>query len=183
MAREYRNPNFLYFGSAILGAAQATQGQLDEGIEDMTRAIDTYRALPMTIWHPVIAIALVEAYAARNDVRKGLDAIAYEIDLVAQSGEHAWDAEIKRWKGELLSLDTNETAAAEVCFEEALRIARSQRARSLELRAATSLAELWHRHGRDQDAHALLAPVYDWFTEGFDTCDLKEAKALLEKTA
>jgi predicted ATPase len=68
-----------------------------------------------------------------------------------------------------------------VCFQEALQIARSQQAKSYELRAATSLAKLLQRCGRVEDAHALLAPVYDWFTEGFDTLDLKEAKALLEQ--
>ena len=95
--------------------------------------------------------------------------------------EHAWDAELKRLDGELIARDVNKAQAAAVCFEHALRIARGQQAKSLELRAATSLAKLWQRNGKAVAARALLAAGYDWFTEGFDTLDLKEAKSLLEQ--
>ena len=81
----------------------------------------------------------------------------------------------------LLSLSPESQAEAQSCFHHALDSARSQQAKSWELRAATSLARLWQSHGKCQDAYALLAPVYDWFTEGFDTADLKEAKELLEE--
>ncbi len=87
-----------------------------------------------------------------------------------------------RLRGEvLLARRARARADAEGCFQHAIRIARKQTAHSLELRAATSLARLWSGQGRRREAHDLLAPVYGWFTEGFDTADLKEAKALLDE--
>jgi predicted ATPase len=89
---------------------------------------------------------------------------------------------LHRVKGELLLTNTpNAPSEAEACFNLALDIARKQSARSLELRAATSLARLWQEQRKLQEARDLLAPIYDWFTEGFDTADLKEAKALLDE--
>ena len=90
-------------------------------------------------------------------------------------------AEAYRLQGELLLRQrTPDAAQAEVCFQQALTVARSQQAKSWELRAATSLARLWHQQGKRAEANELLAPIYGWFTEGFDTADLLEAKALLE---
>jgi predicted ATPase len=96
------------------------------------------------------------------------------------SNERWWEAEIHRLKGVLL-LSRENTAQSEICFERSIRIARQQQATSLELRAATNLARLWGDQGRRAEARDLLAPVYGWFTEGFDTPDLKEAKALLDQ--
>ncbi len=91
------------------------------------------------------------------------------------------EAELHRLKGELLlQLSTDNTAEAEASFRQALDVAHRQQAKSLELRAATSLARLWQSQGKRQEAYDLLAPVYEWFTEGFDTADLQEAKALLD---
>ena len=93
-----------------------------------------------------------------------------------------WDSELQRLKGELhLGNDQSDAAAAEACFIRAIETARAQCAKSLELRAAASLARLWRDQGKRGEARDLLAPVYGWFTEGFDTADLKEAKALLEQ--
>jgi predicted ATPase len=93
----------------------------------------------------------------------------------------AGEVELYRVKGELrLRQRIPDTPEAETCFRQALDIARSQQAKLLELRAAMSLARLWQRHGKQTEAHELLAPIYGWFTEGFDTKDLQEAKALLE---
>jgi predicted ATPase len=100
---------------------------------------------------------------------------------VEHTGERYFEAEIHRLKGALLLQQSSDSQAeAETCFHHALDIARNQQARSLELRAATSLARLWQQQRKRQEAHDLLAPVYAWFTEGFDTADLQEAKALLE---
>jgi len=94
------------------------------------------------------------------------------------------EAEVHRIAGEIeLMSPRRDAAKAQACFERALDIARAQQARSWELRAATSLARLWRDQGRRAEAHDLLAPVYGWFAEGFDTLDLKEAKALLEELA
>ena len=98
------------------------------------------------------------------------------------TGEHFYEAELYRLKGEfLLELSSDNQAAAENCFQQAITVARSQQAQSFELRTATSLARLWQQQGKRQEAYHLLAPVYNWFTEGFDTADLQDAKALLDE--
>jgi len=104
------------------------------------------------------------------------------VALVEDTGERYVEAEIRRSEGNLL-LAENGSAEAETCYLKALEVARAQEARSLELRAATSLARLWGEQGRRAEARDLLAPVYGWFTEGFDTPDLKEAKTLLDELA
>jgi predicted ATPase len=112
------------------------------------------------------------------------------LTLVNRTGERFYEAELYRLKGELtlqklsvissqLSVPSTQ-AEAEECFLKAIKVARQQHAKSLELRAAMSLARLWRHQGKQSEAHKLLAEVYNWFTEGFDTKDLQEAKALLE---
>ena len=101
-----------------------------------------------------------------------------------RTGQHHFDVELHRQRGALLLRKTpNDVAAAEGAFIRAIEVARSQQTRTFELRAAISLARLWRDQGKPQQARELLAPVYGWFTEGFDTLDLKEAKALLEELA
>jgi predicted ATPase len=100
---------------------------------------------------------------------------------VHNSGERCYEAELYRLQGELLLARPAEPhAEAEACFCEALAVARRQQAKALELRAATSLSRLWQQQGKRDDAYELLAPIYGWFTEGFDTADLQDAKALME---
>jgi predicted ATPase len=104
--------------------------------------------------------------------------------LVEQHDERWWEAEVHRLRGVLLLKAEGSVrcvaVTSEECFQQALDVARRQEAKSLELRAAMSLARLWQQQGKCQEAHDLLAPIYGWFTEGFDTADLQEAKALLE---
>ena len=110
--------------------------------------------------------------------------VAEALAHVARTGILFCEAEVHRLDGELrLACDPAATPAAEACFRRAIEIARAQQARSWELRAARSLARLWRDHGRRAEAHDVLAPVYGWFTEGFDTPDLREAKALLDELA
>src|SRR5262252_4484164 len=112
----------------------------------------------------------------------GLTALAEALTLVNTTGERWYESEIYRLKGELLlhqSLDNQ--ADVENCFHQAMTVAQNQQAKSWELRAATSLARLWQQQGKRQEAYDLLTPVYHWFTEGFDTADLQEAKALLDE--
>ena len=100
------------------------------------------------------------------------------------SGQRYCEAELHRLKGELLLLrSADQHAAAEACFHQALDVARRQQTKSFELRAALSLSRLWQQQGKRQEAHDLLAPIYHWFTEGFDTADLQETRALLEALA
>jgi predicted ATPase len=113
---------------------------------------------------------------------EGLQALAEACTLVEQQEERWWEAEIYRLRGVLLLRQPGASQAeAEAWVQRALDVARRQEAKSLELRAAMSLARLWQQQGKRQDAYDLLAPVYGWFTEGFDTADLQEARALLEE--
>src|SRR5262249_6236541 len=110
----------------------------------------------------------------------GLTVLAEALTLADTTGERWYEAECYRLKGVLLlQQHSDNQAEAESCFHKALEIACNQQAKSLELRAATSLARLWQQQGKRQEAHDLLAPVYGWFTEGFDTVDLQDAKVLL----
>jgi predicted ATPase len=114
----------------------------------------------------------------------GLQALAEAYTLVEQHEERRWEAEVCRLRGVLLLRQPwTPQEEAEACFQRALDVARRQEAKALELRAAMSLSRLWQQQGKRAEAHALLAPVYRWFTEGFDTADLQEAKALLEELA
>jgi predicted ATPase len=104
------------------------------------------------------------------------------LTLVDTTGERWYEPELYRLKGELLlQQNSDNQAEAEHCFQQAISLARSQQGKSFELRTATSLARLWQQQGKRQEAHDLLAPVYHWFTEGFDTADLQDAKALLDE--
>ena len=127
---------------------------------------------------------LAEAHGSQGEPEAGLTVLTEALTLVDKTGERCVEAELYRLKGELLlqQFSDNQTEA-EVCFHHAISIAQSQQAKSWELRAATSLARLWHQQGKRQEAHDLLAPVYNWFTEGFDTADLQDAKALLDELA
>ena len=125
---------------------------------------------------------LAEAYSMLGEPETGLGVLTEALALEDTTGERWYESECYRLKGELLlQLSSDNQADAETCFHHALEIARSQQAKSFELRAATSLARLWHQQGKRQEAHDLLAPVYHWFTEGFDTADLKDAKTLLHE--
>jgi predicted ATPase len=127
---------------------------------------------------------IAEAYGTGGQSAEGLAVLAEAQALVDQIGGHYHVAELYRLKGALLLAHAAEhQGEAITCFQQALTIARRQQVKSLELRAATSLARLWQQQGKRQEAHDLLAPIYGWFTEGFDTADLHEAKALLDALA
>jgi predicted ATPase len=125
---------------------------------------------------------LAEAYQRGGQIPAGLDVMAEALAGVERTDERWYEAELHRLQGELLlHLDTPDVPQAEACFHQALTLARRQQARSWELRAAVSLSCLWQQQGKRTAAYDLLAPVYDWFTEGFDTADLQEAHALLDE--
>jgi len=125
---------------------------------------------------------LAEACGKSGHSEEGLLMLTKALALVDKNDERWCEAELHRLKGELLlQLSSDNHTEAEVCFHKALDVARSQQAKSWELRAATSQAKLWQRQGKRQEAYDLLVPVYGWFTEGFDTADLKDAKALLDE--
>jgi predicted ATPase len=125
---------------------------------------------------------LAGAYHAMGEGDEGLRLLTEAQAQMEKSGERFYEAELHRLKGELLLQQSpGNTTEAESCFQQAISIAQNQSAKSWELRAATCLARLWQRQNKHQEAHDLLAPVYNWFTEGFDTADLIEAKALLDE--
>ncbi len=125
---------------------------------------------------------LARAYQQADRIDEGLRVLDDAQESVEERGEHWWEAEVLRLKGELLlSRSPANGDDAQACFEQALAVARNQEAKSLELRAATSLARLWRSQAKSSEAHDLLEPIYDWFTEGFDTPDLRDAKALLDE--
>jgi predicted ATPase len=127
---------------------------------------------------------LAEVHAHLGHTEDALQALAEAHTLVEQQYERFWEAEVHRLRGVLLLRQAMPPQAeAETCFQRALDVARRQEAKALELRAAMSLARLWQHQGMRTEAYALLAPIYGWFTEGFDTADLQEAKALLDALA
>jgi predicted ATPase len=162
----------------------AGQGQREEGIGQIQQGLAAFRATGAEANRPYFLALLAVASAQAGQREAGLTWLAEALAVVDDTGERRWEAELHRLKGELLlARATGLETEVETCFRQALDIARRQQAKSLELRAAMSLARLWQQQGKRQEAYALLAPVYGWFTEGFDTADLQEAKALLDELA
>jgi predicted ATPase len=181
LSSEQGFPQFLAVGTTLRGWALAVQGQ-EEGIAQIHQGLAALRATGIQFWRPYYLALLAEAYEKSGRAEEGLAVLAEASAVVDKSGERFYEAELHRLKGELL-LSVDHEAEAEACFQQALDIARHQQAKSLELRAAMSLSRLWQRQGKRDEARALLAPIYGWFTEGFDTADLQEVKALLEELA
>jgi len=159
------------------GEALAMLGQVQEGMAQMREGMAIDQAEDAGLWLPETLGALAEAQAKTGNPEEGLATLAGALDLVEQTDERCWEAELHRLRGELLLMQGNE-ADAEASLQHAIEIARRQQARSWELRATTSLARLWQAQGHVDEAREALAKIYDWFTEGFDTRDLREAKAL-----
>lgn len=133
---------------------------------------------------PYFLALLAEAYGKAGQPEEGLTVLAEALAIVDNTGERNWEAELHRRKGDLLLIQQGQKVGeAEECFRQALDIARRQQAKSLELRAAMSLSRLWQQQGKRDEARQMLAEIYGWFTEGFDTADLQEAKVLLEELA
>jgi predicted ATPase len=184
----------LYIGAGTLtrGWALAEQGQLEEGIAQMRQGLAAWSAeTGQTFWPALLAAA----YGRAGQTEEGLSILAEALAVTNKTGERFYEAEVYRLKGILtlqskvqgpkpvLSLveGSKVEEEAEECFKKAIEIACKQQAKALELRAATSLARLWQQQGKQKEAHEMLAAVYNWFTEGFDTKDLQEARALLDE--
>jgi predicted ATPase len=161
------------------GQPAPAPAQAQEGASQMCEGIAALRAIGAAVTLPSSLASLAQAYGQVGKIEQALDLLDEALGLVDENGERCWEAELHRLKGELV-LRREEQAEAEVCFQLALHIARRQHARLWELRAATSLGRLWQRQGKKAEARALLDDIYSWFKEGFDTADLREARALLE---
>jgi predicted ATPase len=171
-------------GTSLRGWALAIQDQGTEGIAQVRQGIAAWRTSGGALWVPYYCTVLAEAYDHLGHTADGLQALAEAHTLVEQQEERWWEAEVSRLRGVLLlKHPVIQQEEAEACFQQALAVARRQQARSLELRAAMSLGRLWQRQGKRGEARELLAPIYGWFTEGFDTADLQEARALLDELA
>ena len=179
-------PHWLGHGTIFRGWALTAQGYSQEGIVQLREGITAYHATGAEVARPYFLGLLAEAYGQGGQGKEGLTVLATALAIVNTTGERFNAAELHRLQGELLLQQAGgsaQAAEAEACFHQALAIARHQQAKSWELRAALSLARLWQRQGKCTAAYELLAPVYGWFTEGFDTADLQEAKALLAELA
>jgi predicted ATPase len=193
LCREQGFAFFLAQQTILHGWALAAQGQAEEGIQQMRQGIAAYRATGAVAEGPYLSGLLAAACGKAGEAQEGLQLIEEALTVVQQHDLLLDEGELVRLKGELMlqqadisdgeqarSDPASRAMEAEACFHHALDLARQQQAKSWELRAATSLARLWQSQGKRQAAHDLLAPVYDWFTEGFDRADVQEAKALLE---
>jgi predicted ATPase len=192
MATAQRFPLVWVSGLILRGWAIAVQEHSPEGLVQIRQGLDTYRAIGAELHRPHFLTLLAETAGLLDQPEDGLTALEEALTLVEQTGERYYEAELHRQRGELLLLraekrhpaqGSREQYDAETCFQQALDVSRRQEAKALELRAAMSLSRLWRLQGKRAEAYALLAPVYGWFTEGFDTADLQEAKALLEALA
>ncbi len=195
---------WLAWGTSVRGGALVEQGQGEEGIAQIHQGLVAYRNTGAEGWRLYFLALLAEGYGKVEQPEEGLAVLVEALATVDKSGERVVEAELYRLKGELIlqqeskeqragskeqklenidprSLTPDAQGEAEACFLKAIDIAQRQQAKSLELRAATSLARLWRLQGKQKEAHELLSEVYNWFTEGFDTKDLQEAKALLEE--
>jgi predicted ATPase len=195
LSTEHGFPLWLAHGTITRVGALAQQGQVEECIVQMRQGLT---AVQTEVARPFGLALLAKAYGKAGQPIEGIRVLVEALAFVDKTGVRYYEAELYRLKGELTLLQfkrqgstlkvpdpqlliPNPQGEAEACFFKAVDIARKQQAKSLELRAATSLARLWQQQGKRAEAHKLLSEVYNWFTEGFDTKDLQEAKALLEE--
>jgi predicted ATPase len=169
------------YGHIPLGWALARQGDAATGVAHVQQGLAVLQQTGLKLYRPYFLALLAEASALAGQPEAGLTVLDDALTLIAATEEHWWEAEVYRLQGVLLLQCSHaDVGQADASFQLALGVARRQLAKALELRAALSLSGLWQQEGKRAEAYALLAPIYGWFTEGFDTADLREAKALLE---
>ena len=177
-------PFWSAWGPLLRGWALFEQGKIEEGITEERQGLEAYSSSGSMLAQPYFLALLSETYGKGGQVEEGLGVLNDTLAMLDKSGERWWEAELHRLKGELLLVvSSNNNFQAEACFNKAFEIARRQSAKSLELRAAMSLGRLWQQKGKKEKARQMVAEVYAWFTEGFDTPDLKEAGRLLDQPA
>jgi len=182
IADERGFPQYAAWGSALLGAVRFAQGGGAEAIAEIRKGLDDCAAIGSKLFAPYLLSFLAQAYGQNDQVEEGLVAIAKAFEQVASCEERFAEAELHRIRGDLLlRADVPRVSEAEVCYRKAIDVARSQQAKGWELRAAKGLARLWRDQGNPRQARDVLAPVYGWFDEGFDTVDFREAKTLLDE--
>jgi predicted ATPase len=188
LAREQGLQFWLAQGVFGRGRALIAQGRRTEGVEQIRQILEAWRSEGKALGRPTTLAAMAEAYGELGRGEQGLTLLTEALNMGSSSGERWWEAELYRLKGELALQPSGQSREsgvkeAEGCFHKAIEIAQQQGAKSWELRAVMSLSRLWQQQGKQHEAHQILAELYGWFTEGFDTKDLQEAKALLEELA
>jgi predicted ATPase len=179
ISTEHRFPFHFGWATAFHGASLTARGQAHEGLTLLTQGLEALRATGAVMNTPIVLMWLAEAYAMVGQPSDGLNCLAEAARIIGTTDERCYEAGLHRLRGDLLNAACD-PSAAERSYHQALTIAKLQCAKLLELQASLSLARLWCKQNRHGEARDLLAPIYGWFTEGFDMLDLKEAKALLE---
>jgi predicted ATPase len=186
LSTQHRFPLWSAWGTLYRGWTLTKRGGIREGIIQQREGLAAYRAIGSEAFAPYFLALQAEALGDVEKPNEGLVSVCEAIAAADRTGERFYEAELYRLQGELTlqvrdQAEETGTQEAERCFLKAVEVARAQEAKSLELRASTSLARLWQQQRKQLQAYALLAQIYNWFTEGFDTADLKDAKALLDE--
>lgn len=182
LSTEQKFPVLLGWGTTFLGWALAKQGQATtEGINHIRQGLATTRATGTKLTQTYFLALLAEAYQKAGQIEEALTVLDEALDVVESTGERVYEAELYRLKGDLLLMRADTEKDVKLNYQQAIDIARHRGFRSLELRATVNLCHLWQSQGRHEEARQMLGEIYNWFTEGFDTADLKKAKALLEE--
>jgi predicted ATPase len=187
ICREQGFESILAQATVNRGHALANQGQTEEGIALIREGLDAQLATGASLFRPRFLCFLAEACGTAGRFEEGLAAVAEATAIAERTAERVDEARLHRLKGDLIlrrsgvEAQSGVQTEAEECFRKSIEIARQQEARSYELKAVTSLSQLWMQQGKKAEARQALAGIYGWFSEGFDTADLKDAKALLEQ--
>ena len=181
-AQQHGMPQWAALARAFGALPLVISGWAVAATDELTAAMSDCERIQSFAFRPTLLTILASAELAAGRAEQALAATASALEIAEQTREHWFTAETWRVRGDVL-LSAGRSEHATECFERALVVARSQSARLFELRVATSLARLWCNQGKYGEARDLLAPIYGWFTEGFDTADLREAKALLDELA
>jgi predicted ATPase len=186
LCREHEFPMWLAFGEIVRGWALVRQGREEEGVAQILQGLTAWKATGAEASRPLALAMLAEAYGRVGKIEEGLSILEEALTIVHENEERYYEAELYRLKGELTLQQPGGRKSrsgvqreAEKCFLQAIDIARHLSMKSLELRAVMSVSRLWKQQGKTTEARQMLAEIYGWFTEGFDTADLREAKTLL----
>jgi len=183
LSRTYDMPYFLFMGLAFQGHMLAEHGETAAGITQLRASISGYQSIQSYVHLSQCLFMLAQAYMQANQIDLAQATLDEGLSAITHHGDYYCAAEYYRLKGELLDRSGTVPSIVEACFQQAYAIARDQHAKLFELRATVSLSRLWQQQGKHSEAHQILCEIYGWFTEGFDTVDLKEARALLEELA
>jgi predicted ATPase len=181
LATEHGFPFWSGVGGILRVWALAESGQVEQRIPEMQQALATYQATGASIFRGQALGLLAEMCSDAGQIEQGLAVVDEALAMTVETDERYWEAELHRIKGELLSKQSGSEGEAEACYFQAISVAKQQQARLFELRAVVSLCYLWCQQNRQIEARQRLAEVYNWFSEGFATPDLKAARELLAK--